>query len=250
MQLSQNIILFCYSQNPLNELKCIMNMKIFFSFLIFLSIFNCAGSNYNPNFSRDQFLERIQGRYEGEIKNTTFEIWIEKAEHPDMKKPRSAPDGLFVIVFEKNKRTEIEMLLRKYQDKESLTQDICTYSERLAWGVHGLWGAKNMGGLAGMSVPADVKRSPTIPLDTLFYIDFPTNDEHAFTSLEINNEGEVVEITFFETGFIKKPWNYFLSSSMDVKKVSNDTLNLIIQFYVNSENVNKEIGENQQDYCN
>lgn len=228
-----------------------MNMKIFFSFIIFLSIFNCAGSNFNPNFSNDQFLGKIQGRYEGEIKNTIYEIWIEKADHPD--KPSGAPYGVFIMVFEKSRRTEIEMLLRKYQDKQALSQDICTYSERLAWGTSGLWGNKKMGGLAGMSVPADLKRSSTFSLETLFYIDFPVNDEHAFTSLEVNNAGEAIKISFFETGFFKKPWNYFLSSSMNVRKTSHDTLNLLSQFYINSDNVNQEIPGNPSEsasFCN
>ena len=252
MQLSQNIILFYYSQNVFGWVECQTIMKTFLSFLFFLSIFNCAGSNFSPNFSNDQFSERIQGRYEGEIKNTAYEIWIEKAEHPD--KPRGAPDGVFIMVFEKSRQTEIEMLLRKYQDTDMLAEDMCSYvKENLSWGTYGLWRAKKMGGLAGMSIPTDVRTSQTIPLETLFYIDFPTNDEYAFTSLEINNEGEVQKITFFETGFIKKPWNYFLSSSMTVQKVSKDTPNVLSQFYVNSDQVNNEIAQYQLDqkpYCN
>ena len=226
-------------------------MKRFFSFLIFLSIFNCAGSNFTPNFSDDQFAERIQGQYEGEIKNTVYAIWIEKADRPD--KPSRAPDGFFVMVFEKNRRTEIEMLLRKYQDTEMFAEDICSYVTNLSWGTHGLWRVKKMGGLARMSIPVDVRGNSTIHLETLFYIDFPVDDEYGFISLEINNEGEAKNITFFETGFIKKPWNYFLSSSMQLRKVSKSTPNVISQFYVNSEQVNEETAKHQLDqksYCN
>ncbi|MDE0151396.1 MAG: hypothetical protein OXK80_02715 [Bdellovibrionales bacterium] len=233
-------------------------MKTFFSFLVFLSIFNCAGPDFTPNFSNDQFVEQIQGVYESNYKNTVFEIWIEKANLPESDiRHRSGliQEALFVMVFEKNKRTEIEMLLRKYQDTDMLAQDICSYVENLSWGTHGLWRVKNMGGLAGLSVPADATQSPTIPLETLFYIDFPTNDEHGFTSLEINNSGEAVKISFFETGFIKKPWNYFLTSSMPIRKQSNNTLNLLSRFYINSDRANQEIppSTNQSDrqsYCN
>lgn len=235
-------------------------MKTFFSFLIFLSIFNCAGSDFTPNFSNDQFVERIQGVYESNYKNTVFEIWIEKSNFPESDTPREGmsglmQEGLFVMVFEKNRRTEIEMLLRKYQNTDMLAKDMCSYVENLSWGTHGLWGIKKMGGLAGIAVPADTIRSSTIPLETLFYIDFPTNDEHGFTTLKINNRGEAVNINFFETGFIKKPWNYFLTSSMTLQKKSNNTLNLLSRFYINSDQVNQEIPpptnqSNQQSYCN
>lgn len=226
-------------------------MKILFSLLVFLSIFNCAGSNYTLSFSKDQFLEKIQGMYESNYKNTAFAIWIEKVETSN--KSSSASESIFVFVFEKNRRTEIEMLLRKYQDIEMLAEDTCSYVENLAWGTHSLWNTKGMGGLAGMSIPKNLEKNSTIPLETFFYIDFPVKDQYGFISLEINNAGEAEKITFFETGFIKKPWNYFLNSSMTLQKTSQDRLDLLSRFYANSKHVNNEIRTHQGDqksYCN
>lgn len=228
-------------------------MKTFFSLFTFLSLFNCAGYNFNLNFSKDQWTEKFRGTYESNYKNTVFEIWIEEADHADLKKFNVAPNSLFVFVFEKSRRTEIEMLLRKYHDSQKLGDDVCSHVENLSWGVHGLWRAKNMGGLAGVSVPVGTTSNPSRHLETLFYIDFPVDDEYGFVSLEINSEGDVEKLTLFETGFFKKPWNYFLNSSMKLRKVSQDTPQLLSEFYLNAEQVNQEIGQhqgNKDSYCN
>jgi len=227
-------------------------MKALFSLLIFSSIFHCAG--FTPDFSNNQFSERVQGVYESHYKNTVFEIWIEKANLPEGESLGGEINsiGVFVMVFEKRRRTEIEMLLRKYQDVERLAEDTCSYVESPAWGTHALWSAKEMGGLAGMSIPKNLEKNSKIPLNTLFYINFPVQEQYGFVSLKINNTGEAGKITFFETGFLKKPWNYFFNSSMQLQKMSKGAPHLLSQFYLNSNRVNQEAGkhsDNKASYC-
>jgi len=227
-------------------------MKTFFGFFAFLSLFNCVGYNFNLNFSEDRWVEKFRGTYESNYKNTVFEIWIEEANHADLQK-FLAPNSLFVFVFEKSRRTEIEVLIRKYHDSQKLEEDVCSYVENLSWGVHGLWNARDIGGLAGMTVPAGATNSPSLHLETLFYMDFPVDDEYGFVSLEINREGDVEKLIFFETGFMKKPWNYFLNSSMKLQKVSRNTPQILSEFYLNAEQVNRKTGEhqgNKDSYCN
>ena len=118
------------------------------------------------------------------------------------------------MVFEKYRYVEIEQLLQKYQDSQALLQDVCPYITDKRGGVYSLWRAHNIGGLAKMFMPYDLSRTSSLPLDTLFYIDFPVNDEHAFISLQVDNTGQAVQIKFLETGFFKKIWNYFLRPSM------------------------------------
>ena len=220
-------------------------MKIFLS--LFLSVFtiSCADSRYQPNFSNWEFLQRIQGQYIGEYNNTSFEVWIEQLTPGDFTTSYSTPDGVFVMVFERYRSIEVEQLLQKYQDSQALLQDVCPYVTDRTGGVYSLWRAHNLGGLATMFMPPDLSRTSSLPLNTLFYIDFPVNDEHAFVSLQVDNTGQAVEIKFLETGFIKKIWNYFLRPSMKIQKISNVTPGLLTEFYINSQQVDEELAQYQ-----
>ena len=221
-------------------------MKIFLSLSLSFFTISCADSRYQPNFSNWELLQRIQGQYIGEYNNTSFEIWIEEAEIGSIDQSYSNPGSLFVMMFERYRYVEIEQLLQKYQDSQALLQDVCPYMIDRTGGVYSLWRAHNIGGLAMMFMTYDLSRTSSLPLDTLFYIDFPVNDEHAFVSLRVDNRGQAIEIKFLETGFFKKIWNYFLRPSMKIQKVSNVTPNLLTRFYISSQQVDEELARHHQ----
>ena len=219
-------------------------MRIFFILFTAFFVISCADSRYQPRFSHLEFLQRIEGQYVGEYNNTTFEVWIEQFIHTDVGVPYSAVDSALVIVFERYKYVEVEQFLQKYRDSQTLLQDVCPYVSRRTGGVYSLWQAYNIGGLAVMFIPPDLNRTSSLPLDTVFYIDFPVNDEHGFVSLRIDSAGQAVEIKFLETGFFKKIWNYFIHPSMKIRKISNISPGLLTEFYINSQRVDEELAQN------
>ena len=243
-------------------------MKIQYKFLfIFLFLFSTScGSGAKVNTSGTDFLNQLLGVYEGVHDGRTFEVRIEELEQD----PATDDRLLSLFVFEKNKFSNIQEFLTKYKNVQAYSEAICKYVKEnpSAFSEHDLKTSPSMfydisadqiwrwdqslGSLGHFFVPRNTVVS-SFDISPRHYIDLYENDEYGVIKLHINSSGEAVKIQFFETGFIKKPWNYFMSGpSLEIRKASSKTEDLFAQYYsvVNeTRELFEKAGKENRSYC-
>ena len=244
----------------------IMKMRYCFLFIPLLFLSASCESGKKVNTSGTSFLNYLTGIYEGEYSDKTFEVRIEGLD-------QNAATGerlVSLFVFEKSKSSDIQEFLTRYPDVQSYAEGICKYvkenpnkfseydlqtSPSMFYDISAdqVWKWDNsLGSLGYFIIPSNASVS-SFDINPHYYINLHIDDEYGVTKIHINNKGEAVEIQFFETGFIKKPWNYFVSGpSLEIRKISSETKGVFTQYY-NTVNETRELfvkaGEENRSYC-
>ena len=227
-----------------------------------------SSNRTSVNTPETRFLNHLIGIYEGEYKDKMFEVRIEEWK-------QHAPTGeqlLYVFVFEKSKSSNTQEFLTRHTDVQAYVEDICNYVEENPnkFSEHDLQTSPSMfydisadqvwrwnnsiGALGYFTVPVNGKASvSSFDIKIRHYINLHTDDEYGLKKIYLNDKGEAVKIQFFETGFIKKPWNYFMHGpSLNISKVSSETKDVLTQYY-NTVNETRELflkaGEENHSYC-
>ena len=199
-------------------------------------------STDNPSVKPVSTFQNLAGKYQAVYRKTSFEIWIENIsslyEHRE-EVAQNKVNEFAVLMFEKQELEQVEAFLKKYQrEHHPLFVDICEnakpedkrYPEWL--GSFILW--DKLGALAFISVPADV--TTELSLETIrskYFIYFDKDDEHLLKFVNIDSAGKALSLSFLETGFVKKIWNYFLSGPMiEIKKFSDTSSGLLVKYTI------------------
>lgn len=240
-----------------------MQKKSLFIPILFLMI--SCGSSDAVNSSTNNFLNNLTGVYEGTYKSTTYEIWIEEIERITASNEYS----LSIFIFEKRNSASVEQFLTKYPDTQSYSNAICKYAEENPdkFSEHSLqespsmyydisidqvWKWDNLGSLGYFTLSTNNKDT-SFEIFIHHYIDLLENDEHGLKSIDTNTNGTATEIHFFETGFIKKPWNYVFSGpSIEVTKSSTEPKNILKQYLKviqETEDLFSSAGKQNRSYC-
>lgn len=194
-----------------------------YTFLLAFLLLACTEDALNDEID----ITQLEGEYTTSYNDTSFTIWIEKVYESNQEQI------FYILFFNQNKRTETENILNKYKNTDNYYQAICDSdaasqlpaSERPI-GIHTIWRTVG-GGIGSISIP---KGSIPISIDmrTEFYIDLAPDDEYAFYRFYVDSP---LQVKFMETGFIKKPWNYFLMGpTLSLDKQSNITSGLLKAF--------------------
>lgn len=243
-------------------------MKIQYKFLLtlfFLFSTSCEGKR-DVRVSGPDFFNQLLGVYEGVHNNRGFEVRIDELERDSATGERL----LSLFVFEKRNLSSIQAFLTKYQDVQAYSKAICKYVEdnpdkfsnynlqTAPTMFHDIsadevwsWGKKPLGSLGHFVF----RETPVSSFDIkpMHYIDLYKDDEYGVIKLYVHSSGEAVKIQFFETGFIKKPWNYIISGpSLNISKVSSKTEGLYAQYYsIVNETVAlfEKAGRENRSYC-
>ena len=238
--------------------------NLFIPLFLFLSI-SCGGGE-KANTSGTNFLNQLTGIYEGVYDDRTFKVRIEELEQNTATGERSAS----LFVFEKSKSSDIQRFLTRYPDVQTYTEGICEYVEKNPNKFSGydlqtspsmfydisadqVWRWDNSLGALGYFVILSNGMVSSFDIRPHYYIDLHVGDEYGVKTLYINSKGEAVKIQFFETGFIKKPWNYLMSGpSLEIRKVSSEKKGAFAQYY-NTVNETRELfmkeGRESRSYC-
>lgn len=237
---------------------------LLFGFLLFFTA--SCGSGGKVNVSTESFFNNLTGVYEVSYDSVNFEIWVEETD----KNPGRNEHLISVFIFEKNKTSDVQQFLAKYQDVQSYSDDICKYvkenpdkfadydlktSPSLYYDISAdqIWKWDNLGGLSYFILSSDKEATSFDVLTVQHYINLPGNDEHAIKGFDTNAEGKITKVHLLETGFIKKPWNYLLSGpSLKVRKISSEPKGLLKK-YLNIREESRELfmeeGKQNRSYC-
>lgn len=243
-------------------------MKVRYYFLLYLLLFSIScGSKERVNISGTGFLNQLIGVYEGTHDSRTFEVRIaEKEEY-------NAANGghlLSVFVFEKDNFSDVQKFLTQYSDVQAYSEAICKYVKEnpnkfsgydlrtspymfYDLSVDQIWRWDSSLGALGTFIISDNALTSSVDIQPLEYIDLYEDDEYGIKKIHINSEGKAVKVQFFETGFIKKPWNYLMSGpSLEIRKVSSEIENLSGRYY-NIRNQTRDLfekaGKENRSYC-
>ena len=241
-------------------------MKIHFALLGFLFLFTASCGGVEINTSTESFLSNLTGVYKTSYEDTNYEIWIEEIENAIGRNEYY----ISVLLFKKDKASDIQSFLTKYPDVKSYSDSICNYvkenpnkfsgydlktSPSLYYDISAdqVWKWDKLGAVSFFILPSNNKASSFDAVSVEHYIDLPENDEHALKSFDTNSEGKATKIHLLETGFIKKIWNYILAGpSLKIEKTSSEPKGLLKQYLRTVEETRKafvEAGENNRSYC-
>ena len=181
----------------------------------------------------------VQGRYE---------IWIE----PD----RNDPSHFFILTFQQNRKVQVQRALNQYRDLQDYSIQACAAISRASERERNIYGENvsfvaekelwdNMGGLS----IGHISSNNRLRLTTIHFLFFGSNDEHTITDIKFDDNEEPSQVQFLETGFIKKPWNYFRSGPrMNVTKISNATL-FVLNTYIDLTDQFQAAFRKDANYC-
>jgi len=205
-----------------------MYLKIRFAdFLFVFALISVAG----PALSQQSPGEGFSGQYEGTYRGSTYEIWIE----PD----RDDPSHFFILTFRQDRKAQVQTALNQYRDLQDYSGQACAVISRASERDRNVYGENisfvaerelwdNMGGLSMGFTEADGRLS----LITVHFLFFDGNDEHTIADIRFDDNDELVQVRFFETGYIKKPWNYFRGGPrMNVTKIA-DVTSFVLNTYI------------------
>ena len=234
-----------------------MNIKIkFVHFLFILALISFACPSLSQQASSSQIQgeelsegERFSGQYEGNYRGTRYEIWIEL--------DRDDPSQFFILTFQQNRKAQVQSALNQYRDLQDYSRQACaaisraTEREREIYGENVSFVAErelwdNTGGLSIGHIASNGR----LRLSTVRFLFFGGNDEHTITDIKFDANEELSRIQFLETGFIKKPWNYFRGGPrMNVTKISDATLFVLNTYFDVTDQFQAEF-RRDADYCN
>ena len=235
---------------------------LIFAFLLFFST-SCGGQGATTSGKASDLI----GVYEGVFKGTAFEVWIEEVEQ----NPASNEHFLSLFVFRKDNFSSIQQFLTRYHDVQTYSDSICNYvkenpnqfygydlktSPSLFYDISAdqLWIWDNSLGALGHFIVSPGHSGSSLNIRPHYYINLYPNDEYGLQTLYTNSKGEAIKIKFFETGFIKKPWNYvpLFGPSLKIHKTSPTTKDLWAQ-YNNVTRETRELftqaGRENRSYC-
>ena len=206
-----------------------------------------------------QFFNQLEGKYEGSLWDTPYEIWIERVDYSQNR------HALAVLVFKQNNTSNVQNFLEGYKDIQTYSNSVCRYIEQQdvqsddfsilpeLVGTRGLWGERGMGGLGLFYIPAGLQITSTIELETSFPVRVPVDNEYNFRTIEITIKGEVKGITLFEPGDLKLHLaRYFSDMEMEITKTSFLRTGLLAQYYRNTIKIREDFEKarlNSSPYC-
>ena len=221
---------------------------VYFLFILVLISVACSPlSQQQISFSQIQG-ERLLGQYEGNYRGSRYEIWIE----PD----RNDPSHFFILTFQQNRKVQVQRALNQYRDLQNYSRQACAAISRASERERNIYGENvsfvaeqelwdNMGGLS----IGHISSNNRLRLTTIHFLFFGGNDEHTITDIKFDDNGEPSQVQFLETGFIKKPWNYFRSGPrMNVTKISNATL-FVLNTYIDLTDQFQAAFRKDANYC-
>lgn len=205
----------------------------------------------------EQFLSQMEGKYSGSYSNTVFEMWIERTEQFMNKYIVS------VLMFKKNRASDVQKFLTKYQDIQVYSNDLCEYIGQNfneidredfypeVIGFDGIWNDSDIGwGL--VDVPFDLQAASPFSINTLFTVTLPINDEHIFESLHVDARGQAIKIELSDPSVYKFMPRWVRHVEMDIEKASSSKVGLLSQYYKNIVKIGEEFEKAQQNdssYC-
>ena len=229
-----------------------MNTKIksfYFLFLLALISFACSPLSQQQVSSSQIQGQNFLGQYEGVYRSSVYEIWIEL--------DQSDPSHFFMLIFEQYRKPQVQNVLNQYTNTQDYSRRACSVISRSSERDRNIYGDKISvvaenelwNRIGGLSV-GEISSNNRLRLSNTQYIRFGGNDEHGITDISFNANGELSQIKFLETGFIKKPWNYFRGGPrMNVSKISNATLSVLNTYNDVTTQFQSEFLSNPN-YCN
>ena len=194
----------------------------------------------NGFIKKPLIFQNLEGKYQGKYRGDFIEVWIENIsplyEHRE-DIAQNKVNEFAVLVFEQNTLSQVEEFLKKYQgDYFELFIDTCKYTKRpypKRMGSYSIW--DKLGSLAFIAVPDNLKTRKRLKVIRLeYFMYFKQNDEHLLQFVSIDPTGKALSLHFLETGFIKKPWNYFFSGpTIELEKISNNISGLLLDYTKN-----------------
>lgn len=178
----------------------------------------------------------LAGRYQGAFKNTAYKVWIE----PIAATTQPNQPFALVLIFEQSRSAQIKQQLA--QPYATYAQAVCDYLQQHPRqspypelvGTHGVW--DDAGGLGLLIMPHTRNSANRFELRTRFYIDLPRDDQHGLQYLYTDADGQAVQIRLTETGYVQKPWSYFLPGpSIELEKIASDVAGSLARYYQNIE---------------